>query len=780
MILTAALVLASATMGMAQQQPADAASGAGVPPSLGSIEVGARVTSTSGDEARYERYRDLRSGVPSNLYWGKETAAYLFNVKAENIGYRDQQYEANFANSKLKASFTFDSTPLNYGYNTVTPFVEQGKGTWTLDTSARVAVQNKTAVGILCAPGLAAGATCSNPTTAGLALSQVSVFRALAKPFDLQQRRDTMGIGVSYDATKDLSVDAAFQTVKKTGYQPWGASFAFNVATELPAPLDQRTNDLTLGMEWVNKQGMVRVAYMHSAFSNPVKSLLFDNPVRATDTTPYDASGYSNGNGPAQGRMALWPDSNMNVITLQGLYRMPAHTTLNGSLSLSSMKQNEALTAWTTNSAINNTAVWALFPGLKSLPRTSAEAEVKGVNAVLNFTSRPSKYVSFNARYRYNDHQNKSAIFDAVEYVRFDAVPEETGGETEHFNIKRDTLDLSTTLNLPRMSALKFQYVFDNVVRSSRSFSDMTDRTLRTSYDLLGTQYFTVRAMYEHTQRRGSGFSESAIEEGGAQPGLRFYDEADRTRNRGTLLLLVTPLPIVDVNMSIAAGKDKYTGEGHDLGLLSNKNNVVTLGVDVTPSDKVVFGASYGRDSYNAFQTSRNANPLSGVPGAYESWTDPNRIWNLTNDEKVNNVDAYLNLQKVLPKTDVRVAYVYSDSDNAFVHGGPRIQELATNTVLTVGDTAPCAAGVTSCFKALPNVTNTWQRFTVDAHVDATPKVAFVVSYWFEKFAVTDFATINLPGTDTPRIDYLGSLTTGYGNRPYKGNTAMVRVIYKF
>ena len=29
-------------------------------------------------------------------------------------------------------------------------------------------------------------------------------------------------------------------------------------------------------------------------------------------------------------------------------------------------------------------------------------------------------------------------------------------------------------------------------------------------------------------QRVGTGFSEMAIEEGGAQPGLRFYDEADR------------------------------------------------------------------------------------------------------------------------------------------------------------------------------------------------------------------------------------------------------------
>ena len=31
-----------------------------------------------------------------------------------------------------------------------------------------------------------------------------------------------------------------------------------------------------------------------------------------------------------------------------------------------------------------------------------------------------------------------------------------------------------------------------------------------------------------------------------------------------------------------------------------------------------------------------------------------------------------------------------------------------------------------------------------------------------------------------PRIDYLGLISTGYGNRPYKGNTAFVRLLYLF
>ena len=58
---------------------------------------------------------------------------------------------------------------------------------------------------------------------------------------------------------------------------------------------------------------MVRLAWDGSFFSNQFDTLVWDNPIRATDFNngllppdgPYDPNGYSNGNGPAQGRMSL-------------------------------------------------------------------------------------------------------------------------------------------------------------------------------------------------------------------------------------------------------------------------------------------------------------------------------------------------------------------------------------------------------------------------------------------------------------------------------------------
>jgi MtrB/PioB family decaheme-associated outer membrane protein len=793
-VLTAALLLASAGLAraQAQQTPTEPAP---TLPFTGWVDFGPRISSTSGDAARFERYRDLRSGVNTNAVLSQERSDYTLGFKAENIGYRDGRYQANFSNSKLAFSFMWDSIPLNYSYLTLTPWKVSTQGSTadlTIDPTVRELVQNKNAVGILCAPGAPAGATCSSPSTVASALASTSIYRSLAQPFDIQAKRDTMTFGLSYAATEDISALFSLNTYKRGGNMPYGASFAFNNGNELPIPLDNRTTDLSAGLEWANKKGMLRVGWDGSWYSNNIDTLVWDNPLFATDFcktgisgqapgTCYDPSGYSNGNGPAQGRLALPPSNNMNVISATGHLKLPSHSTLNGTFSITSMNQNAALIPWTINPVIANPTVYASFPGLGALPRSTAEANVRGYNAAVNFTTRPDPLWGLTVRYRYNDHENRTPIFDATEYVRFDAVPEETGGETEPFNIKRNTFSADASFNLVAYTQLKVGYAYDRSDRTGRAFSNTADNTLRASVDMMGNELISLRGIYEYTRRKGSGFDEMALEDGGAQGGLRFYDEADRTRNRGTLLLTVTPNEMIDLTFSFAAGKDTYNGPGMEFGLLNNKNTAYNIGFNVTPKPQLAFGANYGRDQYTSLQKSRNANPPPDP-----SWTDPNRDWYLDGDEKVNSVDVYLDLKKAIAKTDIRFDYNYSDSDNAYIHGGPRITAFQSNFDPTTGKVA-CSSTFTSCFEYLPAVTNKWHRATVDVRYSLTTKIAVGASYWYEKFNVTDFATVDIPGpngffpaTGQPRIDYLSGLVTGYGNRPYTGNTGFIRVFYFF
>jgi Putative outer membrane beta-barrel porin, MtrB/PioB len=259
----------------------------------------------------------------------------------------------------------------------------------------------------------------------------------------------------------------------------------------------------------------------------------------------------------------------------------------------------------------------------------------------------------------------------------------------------------------------------------------------------------------------------------GMQPAARFFDEAARNRDRVTVMADATPVSSFGVNFTLFYGKDDYQGADaeQEFGLLDNKNTGWTLGANYAPNGKVNVGADYGRETYNACQASRNANPAPDP-----SWTDPNRDWTLTNDEKVNTFTAYVNLVKAFANTDIRASYDLMDSDQSYTHGGPRIASLS-------------AAGQ---FVPFPNVTDKWQRATIDVNYSFSKKLGVGASYWYEKLDMKDYATINTAGpqtlprsdlgaqTDTARIDWLGTITTGYAARPYKGQTLFLRLFYLF
>ena len=787
-LIIATLLCLAPRVGLAQQ-PA-------IPPVLsgftGTVDVGGLFTGTDGDEARYERYRDMRDGLYTGINVSRLNERSLFDASASHIGYRDQRYAARFIGSRVRINFDWQSIPLNYSYLTRTPFSISGN-TLTLDNSAQNSVQGPTnatndgtAVGVPCAPG-APPATCGNPTQAGQAKANRSIYESLAAPIDLRHGRDNATIGAIFSAAESVDIDARFASSRREGQQPWGASFAFNNSVEMPQTLDQRTNDMTLGATWTNPRSMFRVGWDGSWFSNNNDTLVWDNPIRLTDFNngllppngPYDPSGYSNGNGPAQGRMALAPTNSMNVISATAMYKLLSRTTLNGTLQFTNQSQNDDLIDWTINPLIDSPTVHNAFPHLAQLPRPTAEAEAQGINALVNLSSRPFRHGTFTVRYRYNERDVKTPTFDATEYVRFDAVPEEAEhGLTPQFDISRQIFDANFALVPVSWGTLRLGYGHEGVERRGRGFSDVGENILRATFDTYTSQYLTFRASYDIGWRRGEGFVETGIDyetgPGGTQPTLRYYDEADRNRKRFSLLATVMPRETFDVYVQFGGGWDEYFADdsvpverpGELFGLQSADSTSWNFGIDVHPNETLTFGANYGIDSYDSFQLSRNANPPPDP-----TWTDPNRNWTLDNTDKINTFSLYLDLLRAARNTDIRFGYDLSDSNNAFLHGGPRIDSLAA----------------ANQFIPLPDVDNTWQRASVDVQHFLNTRVGIGVGWYFENLDVVDFNTLDTNGpigfateTGDPRLDWLGGLTMGYGNRPYTGNTFQARVIYKF
>jgi hypothetical protein len=762
-IVTAALLLASASAGRAQENPPQPATTA-----AGTVDVGGRFTSTDGDEARYERYRDLRDGVNANFSYSKQTPDWMFDAFATNIGYRDGHYELKLETHRFKVKAYFDQIPLNYAYYTETPY-QCSAGDCSLDPALRARVQAGTAIGI--------------PQNVGQ-LAAGSIYETIAHPFDLRSRRDTIFAQVRYSATDNLDFIVGVNSYKRTGNQPWGASYGFNYAVEVPMVIDNRETDWTAAVEWASHQGSFHMGYEHDNFDQKIPSFQWDNPQRATDFcryglpgqasgTCYDPSGYVNGNGPAFGRLASAPSTSVDRFNWMGMVKLPRRTTANASFSMGANRQDDALIPWTTNSSINTPAVYAAFPGLAELPRDTAKMYVNYATGTANVRSRAIKDVTVTARYRFNSRSDFTREFDATDYVRFDAVPEETGGPTEAFGYNRNTLDVDVTYTGIKRSAIRAGYGYERYEHGVRSTEGWKDNTARVSYDFVGNQYVTLRAIYEHTKRDSVDLSIADLVASGLQPATRFYDDAARKRDRVSFIVDVTPLDSVGVDFTYAHAKDDYqeADPTQEFGLLDNKNDSFTVDVNYAPNKTLNLGAEYGRTTFDALEQSRNSNPAPDP-----SWTDPNRNWNLANGEKTNNVSVYLDLIKAIAKTDIRASYDYSDSNQSFLFGGPRIASLSA-----IGQFVP-----------LPDVTNKWQRATIDLVYSLSARFGIGATYWFEKFDVEDYSAIDTAGpqtlpipalgpqTDTARIDWLGLLYTGYGNRPYTGHTAFVRVFYHF
>jgi len=793
----AALLLASANLAQAQTPPTKPA-----PPdvpSQGLFDVGVRFGDTDGDEARFERYRDLRPGAATLLEWTRNTEKYRFDLGASNIGYRDQRYTANYDNGKLQFKGVYDSIPLNYLYEAPYWFTGDGNGTFTLDPAVRQRVQGPTnavgdgtAVGVPCAPG--SGPTSCNATTSAQAQANRSIYNSLIVRDDMQVRRDILGGKVKYVSSPSFSIDIDASTTGRTGNMPWAASYAFNNANELAVPIDQRNNELKAGTEWVNPKGMLRLDYWGSFFTNDIQTLTWDNPIRATDfnngllppSGPFDPSAYSNGNGPASGQAALWPSNNLNSVGGTGMLKLSKRTTINGNLNYTFMRQNASLLPWTLNSSINNDVVLAAYPALRQLPRSSAEAAVNSTNWLVNFNSRELRFVTIQARYRYNDHENNTPHFDARQYVTFDGAVRTVSddpntpyleGLSEYFQINRRNFDLNGTFGLKAFGSLRVGYAHEGFEREGRGFSDVGEHMFRAAYDARLFDYIGVRASLDVAERRGDGFILQGVDyetgPAGTQPGLRYYDEADRDRTKAMLVLSANPHDQVGVFFQYTTTRDTFLADDsipvgrEQFGLLSQDINAWAVGADYAVNDMVHFGLTYGWDEFSALQKSRNANPPPDP-----TWIDPARNWFLDNNEKVNTVMAYVDLIGLAQsKADLRVGYEMNDSKNAFDYSGPRIDSLT-------------AAGQ---FIPLPNVVNDWTRFTVDFKYFVNKAVGLGVGYWYENFDVSDWNTLDslgpvgfFPQDGQPRIDWLGGLMTGYGNRPYNGGRLFARMLYRF
>ena len=317
-IVVICLMVTSAKM-LAQQPVAAAPPAAPTPepeidtlPSLAEsnfFDIGLRGTAYAdgSDEARHQRYRDLRNGITLD--------AFRFSKERHRDGSRSSPTTSATGTSatRLRSINSARSRPVSNGTRLPCSSVKTRCRCHTPTIAWRPRIDDVIQTGLQtgrrrcrASSGRRSRSRCGPSATSPISSSTYT-------PSADTRRRTSWS-----------------RTRRKTGSQPWAGTFGFSDAVELAVPVDTRTTDLALRSS--GPTAAARRAWL--------RRLVLHQPHRYARLGQSAAHHRLAVAGPLQGRMSLWPDSTMNAGSLMGTLDLPKRSRATAYISVGNWSQN--------------------------------------------------------------------------------------------------------------------------------------------------------------------------------------------------------------------------------------------------------------------------------------------------------------------------------------------------------------------------------------------------------------------------------------------------------
>jgi hypothetical protein len=286
--------------------------------------------------------------------------------------------------------------------------------------------------------------------------------------------------------------------------------------------------------------------------------------------------------------------------------------------------------------------------------------------------------------------------------------------------------------------------------RNDRIYTGSTENVVRAKVDVIGQSFFTVRSVYEYSQRRAEGFSQAVLTAAGEQALMRHYDISDRNRNRLSLVASIMATPEWGLNLTAATGKDDYLNTV--IGLRDNNNQIYSAGITGTPTDQFAVGISYSNERYKSKQMNNTAS-VTAV-------TDLSKYFSTAGDDKVHSLIATADITKIADRVDVHFTYDFNRSTVTYVYG--------------TGDPVASTLAVPV---QLPTIKSDLTRGTVDAIYRINNRLSLGLTYWYDKYGVNDY-TLDSQAQDA-RVPG-NYMLLGYAFEPYTAQTTWARLMVKW
>lgn len=675
--------------------------------------------------AKFEEYRDMRPGpFLQNLqleFLPGEKQLTSWELGAQNVARRDQTFFAKLGRVGLfDLRLGWDQIPHTYstdgqiiaGAGTSTPFTLPSSLTRTLaDTTAW-----KTSSQFL------------DPIR-----SQWSVGRA--------------ALTLTPGEFNDVKVE--YTRIGKSGDRPMGMPFGSPGANqrEILEPVDQTTNDVRVSESYARRNYQLQFSYDLNTFHNASPSVTAANPLLGANSATA---------GSANGRSALAPSNLAHTFSAAGGVSLPLRVRVNGALSYSLRRQNEAFIPMTINSAITDSR--------QSIMPASLEGDIRTLTGNLTATAHPARDLTVTARYRLFKYDDKTPDITAadmpIEIVNDRSItvldPDEVARDPMPY--KRQSGGLDVGWRPSELANVKAGVAWErwdryNAPIGPRNVRQNDQYTPRLTLDLTPTSWALLRGSISHSRRRGTQYEEDMD-----RVQLRRFDEADKDANRGDLMLQLTPNDRVNVGLNYSRAYENYLPDdsaANPYGVRADDNTILGADVGWTPTPRLNVFASYTREVYNLQQHSRYGEP--SLPD------DPTYDWLAYNREWVETYGVGANATLVAKKLDLEFRYDRSNGISALHSMNPQTP---------AGGTASQNANATAV--NFPDITHSWNPIRIAVRYQLNPNWSGTLGYDFENFQNNDFRTNGvLPPywAGTARsVDPVGDVILGNDLRPYRAS----------
>ena len=589
-------------------------------------------TDVDTESSRFEEYRDLDSGFRPSLHLVGEGGDRGLDFRAEAIGRDDARYTLSYGVSgRYGLLFDFNKIPRRFG--------NEGHMLWTRTGPGRLEIADPVQAAI---EGAVAQQFAANRTGVSFNFldNLLSPYLATASEVDLGLIRDRALVRLDLGRMARLGWTLEYSHENRKGDRPFGGSFGFNNVTEIPEPIDYKTDAAELAGEWSTDRAGLRFGYRYSTFKNDVSTLIWDNPFRinsATDPNAYQSPSSSSIGGSSLGFADLAPDNEASLLFLAGRARFGGDWFANGSVSYNVMTQDDPLLPYTLNSSIvgidHETGATFDPTNAANLPVRNADNKVDVFNVNAQAGTRFGKRLGLTFRYRLYDYDNQSNRVELPGYVRFHGVWEEIPRITVPYAYTVQDLGTELGWDFARDSRLAVSYTLQTWDRELREVDSSDEDILKLSFDSHPLGWLALRASYELGDRSIDGYDPEAQEHSFLEPegvnnlpALRKYDQAAREYGQLNVQAQLFPAPAWNLFFGVTGRDEDYDESA--FGLIADEILQYNFEVGYTPGENInvyLFGHLADRDVLQHARQSGatpSTNPLDDWTADFDEKTD--------------------------------------------------------------------------------------------------------------------------------------------------------------